>query len=113
MTPAKIHSRLRSARTELECVCNLLESPSPVNLDHCAATMQRVIGELGVERMAHADATEARRLRAAVQRVRALLDLAADYHFRWRRILASISGGYTVRGAPAPLASRVRVSIQG
>jgi hypothetical protein len=118
MTPAEVLSQLRSARAQLERVCTLLESPSPATLDHCAAAMERVIGELDAGRrwMAQAGeigAAEARRLRSVVQRARALLDLAANYHFRWRRILAGISGGYTYRGAPAPLHSPARVSIQG
>jgi hypothetical protein len=118
MTPAEVQSQLRSARAQLERVCTMLESPSPATLDRCAATMERVIGELDAGRrwMAQAGeigATEARRLRSVIHRARALLDLAANYHFRWRRILAGMSGGYTARGAPAPLHSEARVSIQG
>ena len=118
MTPAEVQSQLRSARAQLERVCTLLESPSPETLDACAAAMERVIGELNAGRiwMAQAGETgvaEARRLRSVVQRARALLDLAANYHFRWRRILAGMSGGYTYRGAPAALHSEARVSIQG
>jgi hypothetical protein len=118
MTPAEVQSQLRSARFELERVCTLLESPTPATLDSCAATMQRVIGELDAGRlwMAQAGETgvaEARRLRSVVQSARALLDLAANYHFRWRRILAAMSVGYTSRGVPAPLHSQTRVSIQG
>jgi hypothetical protein len=118
MTPAEVQSQLRSARYELERVCTLLESPTPATLDHCAAAMERIIGELGAGRtwMAQAGETnvaEAHLLRSVVQRARALLDLAANYHFRWRRILAGMSGGYTARGAPAPLRSQARVSIEG
>ena len=118
MTPAEVQSRLRSARAQLERVCTLLESPSPATLDHCAATMERVIGELDADRRWMTQAgeigvAEARRLRSVIQRARALLDLAANYHFRWRGILAGMSGGYTARGAPAPLHSHARVSIQG
>jgi hypothetical protein len=102
----------------MERVCTLLESPSPATLDSCGAVMERVIGELDAGRrwMAQSGETgvaEARRLRSVVQRARSLLDLAANYHFRWRRILAGKSGGYTYRGAPAPLHSQARVSIQG
>src|ERR1700678_1228722 len=118
MTPVEVQSQLRSARAQLERVCTLLESPSPATLDRCAAVMERVIGELDAGRrwMAQAGengAAEAHRLRSVVLRARALLDLAANYHFRWRRILAGMSGGYTYRGAPAPLHSHSRVSIQG
>jgi hypothetical protein len=118
MTPAEIHSQLISARAELESVCKLLESPTPAVLDRCAAIMERVTGELWAGRkwMAQAGETgvaEARRLRVVVRRARALLQLASNYHTRWRDILAGISGGYTARGAPAPILARVRVSIQG
>ncbi len=80
--------------------------------------MERVIGnsrraEDGWREAGESGAAEARRLRSVVQRARALLDLAANYHSRWRRILAGMSGGYTARGAPAPLHSQTRVSIQG
>jgi hypothetical protein len=118
MTPAEVQSQLRSARAQLERVCTLLESPSPATLDRCAAAMERVIGELDAGRKWMAQAgeignAEARRLRSVVLRARSLLDLAANYHLRWRRILAGMSGGYTARGAPAPLHSQARVSIQG
>jgi hypothetical protein len=118
MTPAEIRSQLITARAELERVCKLLESPTPAVLDSCAAIMERVTGELWASRnwMAQAGATgvaEARRLRTVVRRARSLLQLASDYHTRWRGILAGISGGYTARGVPAPILARVRVSIQG
>jgi len=118
MTPLEVQSQLRSARAELERVCKLLESPTPGVLDRCAAAMECVIGELDAGRrwMAQAGETgaaEARRLRPVVQRARALLDLAANYHAGWRGILAGMTGGYTVRGAPAPLPFSARVSIQG
>ena|ERR1700678_2487278 len=118
MTPAEIQSQLRSARAELERVCKMLESPTPAALDRCGAVMERVIGELDAGRKWMSQAgeigvTEARRLRSVVHRARALLNLAANYHNRWHSILASMSGGYTDRGAPAPIPSRARVSFQG
>jgi hypothetical protein len=118
MTPAEVRDQLTSARCELEHICMLLESPSPATLDCCAATMERVIVDLDASRkwMAEAGAcggAEARRLRPVVQRARSLLELAADYHARWRGILAGMSGGYTVRGTPAPIPSQARVSVRG
>jgi hypothetical protein len=118
MTPAEVQTQLRSARAELERVCKLLESPTPAALDRCGATMERVIGELDAGRKWVAQAgeigiAEARRLRSVVQRARALLNLAAKYHGGWRGILAGMSGGYTFRGAPAPIPSRARVSFRG
>jgi hypothetical protein len=118
MTPAEVQAQLRSARAELERVCKLLESPSPAALDRCAAIMERVIAELETGRRGMAQAgeigvAEGRRLRSVVQRTRALLNLAANYHSRWRGILAGMSGGYTARGAPVQLPSRARVSMQG
>lgn len=118
MTPAEVLSQLRSSRAELERVCTLLESPSPATLDRCAVAMQQVIAELDAGRkwMAHAGEggiAEARQLRSVVRRARALLDLAANYHTRWRSILAGMSGGYTVWGAPTPIRSQPRLSIQG
>ena len=118
MTPGEVQSQLRSARAQLERICTLLESPSPATLDLCAAAMARVIGELDAGRRwmtlaGEIGVVEARKLRSVVQRARALLDLAANYHFRWRGILAGMSGGYTARGAPQPLHSEARVSIQG
>src|ERR1700684_2391691 len=103
MTPAEVQSQLRSARAQLERVCTLLESPSPATLDQCAAAMERVIGELDAGRRWMAQAgepgvAEARRLRSVVQRARALLDLAVNYHFRWRRIPARMSRGHSAPG---------------
>jgi hypothetical protein len=118
MTPAEVQSQLRSARFEMERVCKLLESPTPAVLDRCGAAMERVIGELDAGRKWMPQAgkigvAEARRLRSVAHRARALLNLAANYHSRWQCILASMTGGYTVRGAPAPLLSKARLSIQG
>jgi hypothetical protein len=118
MTPAEFQSQLKSSRSELERICKLLESPTPASLDRCGAAMQRVIGELEEKRKwmsqaGEAGVAEARRLRSAIRRARALLNLAANYHARWRCILAGMSGGYTVNGAPAPLPSRALVSIRG
>jgi hypothetical protein len=118
MTPAEVQSQLRSARVELERVCKMLESPTPAVLESCGAAMERVIAELGAGRKWMPQAgeigvAEARRLRSVVRRARALLNLAANYHSRWHCILASMTGGYTVLGAPAPLPFKARVSIQG
>jgi hypothetical protein len=118
MTPAEIQAQLRSARSELEQVCKLLESPAPATLDRCAVIMERVIPELQAARSGIAQAgadgvAEARRLRAVVHRARSLLELAMRYHAQWRSILAGMSGGYTMLGAPAPILSQSRVFIQG
>jgi CHAD domain-containing protein len=115
---AEIQSQLRTARAELEHICKLLESPTPAVLDRCAAIMERVTSELMAGRQWMAQAgelgiAEAHRLRVVIRRARALLELALSYHTRWRDILAGISGGYTARGAPAPILARVRVSIEG
>ena len=80
--------------------------------------MERVIGDLragrpGMLQAGESGIAEARRLRSVVHRTRALFNLAANYHSRWRCILAGMSGGYTVSGAPAPLPSQARVSIRG
>src|ERR1700729_3323248 len=118
MTPAEIQVQLRSARSEPEHVCKLLESPAPATLDRCAAGMLRVITQLdtgrkGMVQIGEEGAVEARRLRATVHRARTLLNLAARYHTQWRSILAGMSGGYTVLGSPVPILSPARVSIQG
>jgi hypothetical protein len=118
MTPAEVQAQLRALRSELEHVCKLLESPTPAILDRSAAIMKRVIGELeagrkGIAQGGESGAAEARRLRSVVHRARSLLELAARYHTQWRGILAGMSGGYTVRGAPTPILSQARVSIQG
>lgn len=118
MKPAELQSQLRSARIEMERVCKMLESPSPAVLDRCGEAMERVIGELDAGRKWMPQAgeigvEEARRLRSVVRRARALLNLAANYHSGWQGVLASMTGGYTVRGAPAPLPFKARVSIQG
>lgn len=118
MTPAEVQSQLRSARVEMERVCKMLESPAPAVLDSCGAAMEHIIAELGAGRkwapqVGEIDVAEARRLRSTVRRARALLNLAANYHGRWHCILASMTGGYTVQGAPAPLPFKARVSVQG
>jgi DNA repair ATPase RecN len=118
MTPAEVQNQLRSARSELEHVCKLLESPAPASLDRCAAIMGRVVAELeaarrDISQAGELAAAEARRLQPVIHRVRSLLELAARYHSRWRQILAAMSGGYTVMGAPTPIRSQARFSIQG
>jgi hypothetical protein len=60
-----------------------------------------------------ANSLDARRLQITVRRARALLDLACRFHCGWQRIVAGMSGGYTFRGTPAPLAARARVVMRG
>jgi hypothetical protein len=97
---------------DLERACKLLEYAHPGALDESAVILQSVACRLA----AQCDAIpveEALRLRAAARRVRFLLDLAAQFHSRWRDILAAMCGGYTAAGAPVALASRGRISISG
>jgi hypothetical protein len=118
MTPAEVRNQLRSARDEVERICKLLETPTPAVLDRCGAAMQRVIGDLENNRQWIAEAgeigiAEARRLRPVVRRARALLNLAANYHDRWFHLLSGMSGGYTLRGAPAAPRLQSRLSLRG
>jgi hypothetical protein len=118
MKPAEVPASMISARVALDQICKLLESPTPPILDRCALVMEQIISELeaaktGIAQAGGGTAAEARHLRRTVHRARALLELAERYHFRWRAILAGMSGGYTGAGAPVSISPRVRVSIQG
>jgi hypothetical protein len=56
---------------------------------------------------------EARRLRGAVARANSLLENAFSFYVNWRRLLGSLSAGYTERGDPAPAPCQGRICLEG
>lgn len=109
MAAANVLKRLRAARSELTWACELLESPTPRNLDRCLRVLEMAAGELTncrpwltQLRGSPTVLAEAHRVRAAVRRVGRLLQSASDYHAKWNQMLGDMSAGYTARGCPEP-----------
>lgn len=98
--------------SDLERACSLLEAAGPEAIDASAILLQDLAQRLGDER-ASLTREQAQRLRAGARKARMLLELAGRFHRRWHAILAGIEGGYTIRGAPAEIPARRRMSVSG
>jgi len=89
----------------------MLVDPSPENLDRCTGVLGSAAARLGgVNRP---PPSQTRDLRSAIHRARHLLELAADYHLHWQRVLQSMAAGYTSAGETAPFSARGRLSMEG
>jgi hypothetical protein len=112
--------RLAMARSEVKRACELLTAPSPEALANCRETLERAL--LALEdfqthcRMAlpgSGSKAVAKALRSDILRAGRLLQNLAGFYRGWERILGAMSGGYTVSGAPAPVARERRIWCQG
>jgi hypothetical protein len=111
---------LAGVRARVQQACEWLLAPTPAVLDRCAAALSAAISELrGCRSQIEDDKAsprlreEARRLKAALRRVGALLQSAADYHAGWRRTLGALCAGYTASGAAADAAPPGRLCLRG
>jgi hypothetical protein len=110
---------LREARSQLELLCQMLLWPSPTVLDGCEGLLASVASDLQAGRVGWRElagdrqaAQEARQARRALDRVRRLLDRAAQFYAQWQRIRAAMSG-YQADGAPGQLPCRARIQVEG
>ncbi|HKW98390.1 MAG TPA: hypothetical protein VJN43_11710 [Bryobacteraceae bacterium] len=96
---------------ELQGVRASLTSPTAAVLDECRARMEAVAHELAQLREAVPRQTGKQNaalrpplesLRAEIHQVARLLDSAEAFHVGWIRQAASLAGGYTAAGIPAP-----------
>lgn len=101
-----------SLEAEVERACKLLELATPEAMEASAAALESVARELA-ERRFSVSSEEASRIRKSARRARLLLDLSARFHTRWHDLLAAMTGGYTVKGAPADFAAPARISLTG
>ena len=120
MAADDVVKRLRAARSELTWAGELLESPSPKNLDRCLGVLEMAASELAncrpwlpQARGNVAVLAEAHRAHAAVRRLGRLLQSASDYHARWNQMVAAMGGGYTERGRPAPMVRPGKLCLRG
>lgn len=112
---------LRKARSQLERVCQMLLWPSPEVLDSCGNLLASATAELEANRPAWQTASggrlaaeEAQLTRRVVKHTQRLLENAANFHARWQRIRATLSGGYQADGAPSQMRCAVRrISVEG
>ena len=98
-------SAIESARRDVEAACRLLETPTVVQMEACAATLSAAVGHLrrlprNLQPEAH---REARLLAQAVKRAKHLLEHANEYYLSWSRILYGMSSSYTRQGMHEPL----------
>jgi hypothetical protein len=120
MPAAEVVERLKTVRSEVDQVCNLLISPSPTALDSCSHLLETAGSRLALLqpqlRPGAGNPTaqeEARRLRAAVMCAQRLLENAFSFHVNWGRLLGALTAGYTERGDPAPAPRQGRICVQG
>lgn len=117
--------RLAAARAEVERVCQLLEDPTPTQLDRCSGMLAVAVAEVaacresenpagrGQEHARKAALEEARSLERSVGRARRLLEAAAAFHTNWIQCLSALCAGYTDRGEPATLERGSRICARG
>ncbi len=111
---------IEAACSDVRQASRLLCSPSPAQLDRCAALLQAAVARLkerrglpDAQRGAARPLAEALRLRTAIRRAGALLESAANYHAAWRRLIDAMSGGYAPGGAPAVVVRPARLCLRG
>jgi len=111
---------LQTAYSEVRQASQLLCSPSPAQLDQCAALFQAAISRLeewrtlgGAANGAAGALQEVLRLRAATAQARGLLRSAARYHAGWGRLIHAMSAGYAPGGSPAAAARPARLCMHG
>jgi uncharacterized small protein (DUF1192 family) len=111
---------IETACSEVRQASRLLCSPSPTQLDQCAALLQAAVTRLEEWRAlpdggrgAARALPEALRLRAALRRAGGLLESAARYHAAWRRLVDAMSAGYAPGGAPAAVVRPARLCLHG
>jgi hypothetical protein len=119
MNAGEVTQCLAAARSEVEHVCDWLKFPSPDVLDRCSGALAAATSELqtnaGWLALARGDPdamAEAWSLQRAVRRAGKLLDHAAEYHTRWRRMVAGHLDGYRPGGEIAPPALPPRICLQ-
>lgn len=109
--PAQLVTRAGRLQAELQCVRTSLTKPTAAVLGECRARMEAVARELAQLRDAVPRQTGKQNaalraplesLRAEIHQVARLLDSAEAFHVGWIRQAASLAGGYTAAGIPAP-----------
>jgi tRNA U34 5-methylaminomethyl-2-thiouridine-forming methyltransferase MnmC len=111
---------LQAACSDVRRASQLLCSPSPAQLDRCAALLRAAVARLeewralpGARNGAARALQEAFRLRAAILHAGGLLESAARYHAGWSRLIGAMSAGYAPGGAPAAVARPARLCLHG
>jgi len=111
---------LGKARGQVELVCQMLLRPSPEVLSGCENVLTAAVAEMEASRpgwrgMAgdRRAGEEARRTRKALQHARRLLENAVNFHRRWQRMRAAMTGGYQADGTPGQFSSPSRILVKG
>ena len=117
--PATVVS-LREVHLQLERVCRILLWPSPEALDGCENLLASAAAELEASQSGWQKAAgdrlageEARLARKTLGRAGRLLGNASNFHARWQRMRAAMSGGYQADGAPGQLRCPTRIFVEG
>ena len=117
---ASANERLAAARVAVDEACQLLLSPTPEQMDHCARLLETGVAELRAFRTSinasppRAEAlAETRSLESSIGRAKRLLESAGAFYANWIRCLAALCGGYTNQGQPAPLERGGRLLVKG
>ncbi len=118
--PARVSEKLAAARAEVDAACQILLSPTPEELDQCAARLAAALAHVtDCRTAAQSDVSaeqprrEAHRLGRSLRRAHRLLEAAAAFHNGWVRCLGAMCAGYTNRGEPAAVERGGRILVRG
>lgn len=107
---ASANERLAAARVAVDNACQLLISPTPIQMDRCARLLESAAAELRsflksprASQTRAEELAETRSLVSSIVRAKCLLESAGAFYANWVRCLAALCGGYTGHGQPAPL----------
>ena len=109
---------LRTARMELEKVCQMLLRPSPEVLQLCEQRLAKAAEQMEAGRPfwkagGRQASEEARSTRQALRHVRRLLENAGQFFAGWQRIRAALSGQYGADGSVPELRCPSRIFLRG
>jgi len=118
--PADAAAGLAAVCAEVESACRSLTLATPAALADCEKALGRATAEL---RLGHAAwdwksglevaRAESVRLQTRIRAAERLLSSAYRYHEGWSRILSTMAGGYSARGAAPGLPDVRRISLEG
>ena len=116
--PATASERLAAAHAAVDHACQLLLSPTPLQLDASAQLLQTAIAELvavanSIPSSQSEARAQARLLKRSIDRAARLLESAAGFYSNWIRFVGALCAGYNGEGQPAPLDRGARLLAQG
>ena len=121
-----VFEELREVRSALEQVREVLLAPSPAAVERCTAFLETAVQRMasvetrlraepagGSDKVVPGIRMELEFVRRELRNVHSLMEQAAAFYMHWAGMLSLGSGGYTASGAPAAIAGKGRIAVQG